>query len=112
MSNVTYFASRTAARAAATDAAKFKDFGVDAEAGKRWATVSVPSAAPTIRKAIKDTFPSSQTKKDRALTILRSLATNGDLCRKTAMEEMMTKADLTPAGASTYFANFKKGIWA
>ena len=44
MTNVTFFAKRDEARAAAKIAGKFKDMGADQAAGKRWAVITEESA--------------------------------------------------------------------
>lgn len=40
MEQVTFFATRTLARAAAVDGAKFKDMGADSPKGERWAVIT------------------------------------------------------------------------
>jgi hypothetical protein len=115
MSNVTYFASRTAARNAVVDGTKFKDFGADAAKGERWATIKVPSAAPTLRTAATKTpktrTPRTNSKKATAVALIVSeLAAGAD--RQTILAKLVSSAGLTLPGASTYYANVKNGTWA
>ena len=116
-SNTTYtfYTSRTAARAAVTTGVKFKDHGADAPTGERWSTYSLVESAPTLKTAVvkeKATrTPRENSKKSLAVTLITRLMAEGKE-RKEILAELVAKCDLTAPGASTYYANVKKGTWA
>ncbi len=53
-----------------------------------------------------------QSKKQLAATVFTSMTANGAAVkRKDVIAAMVAKAGLSPAGASTYFHNFRTGLW-
>jgi hypothetical protein len=118
MSNVTFHASRTAARTVSNSTAgvSFKDFGADAEKGKRWATISMAATAPKLKDSIKPakrvatTKPKNSGKKPAAVALIKEMMAN-EATRKEVIAELVAKVGLTAPGASTYYANVKNKSW-
>jgi hypothetical protein len=114
MSNVTFHTSRTAARTVSnsTVGVSFKDFGKDAEKGKRWATISMAATAPTLKDSIKParraatTKPRNSGKKPAAVALIVKMMADG-ASRKEIIAKLVDKVGLTAPGSSTYYANVK-----
>ena len=91
-----FYPTRKAATAAAKPAnARFVDKGSDAAKGKRWAVVTTTGA---------------KSKKARAIALINK-ALEKDTPRTTVINSLVRRIELTPAGASTYYANVLNGTW-
>lgn len=114
MTKTKYFPTRKAATAAAKPKnATFKDKGAKAKKGKRWAVITTTGTAKSKAMKSKARATSSKKgtgKKPRAIKIIVK-ALEKDVSRKDTLNKLVRQLDLTPAGASTYYANVKNGTW-